>query len=293
MTIIQLTTFLKIAETKNFTTAAEQLGYAQSTVTMQIKQLEDELGCPLFERLGKRIVLTPEGEKLVGYAQQVVQLEREILTEVPSSDEPTGVLNIGVSESLCYSKIPDLLMKYKKKYPNVEIRIKFIMHDTFPELLRSGDLDVVYTLNPETDISDLTKIVSKRETLGFYAAPDHLLARKNAVTEDDLEGVPLLISDHDCSFRQMLLEDLADKRIPATIALETSSKEILKQFAMKGLGVAFMPDMAAKNEVKQKKLKRLKWKGEDLPIYSQVFVHKDKHINKALEAFLKLVEKGR
>ena len=283
MTIIQLTTFLKIAETKNFTTAAEQLGYAQSTVTMQIKQLEDELGCPLFERLGKRIVLTPEGEKLVGYAQ----------TEVPSSDEPTGVLNIGVSESLCYSKIPDLLMKYKKKYPNVEIRIKFIMHDTFPELLRSGELDVVYTLNPETDIPDLTKIVSKRETLGFYAALDDPLSGKKAVTEDDLEAVPLLISDHDCSFRQMLLEDLADKRIPATIALETSSKEILKQFAMKGLGVAFMPDMAAKNEVKQKTLKRLRWKGEDLPIYSQVFVHKDKHINKALEAFLKLVEKGR
>jgi len=293
MTIIQLTTFLKIAETKNFTTAAEQLGYAQSTVTMQIKQLEDELGCPLFERLGKRIVLTPEGEKLVGYAQQVVQLEREILTEVTSSDEPTGVLNIGVSESLCYSKIPDLLMKYKKKYPNVEIRIKFIMHDTFPELLRSGDLDVVYTLNPDMDIPDLTKIVSKRETLGFYADPDHPLARKSTVTEEDLEGVPLLISDHDCSFRKMFLEDLADKRIPATIALETSSKEILKQFAMKGLGVAFMPDMAAKNEVKQKTLKRLKWKGEDLPIYSQIFVHKDKHINKALEAFLKLVEKGR
>lgn len=293
MTIIQLTTFLKIAQTKNFTTAAEQLGYAQSTVTMQIKQLEDELGCPLFERLGKRIVLTPEGEKLVGYAQQVVQLEREILTEVPSSDEPTGVLNIGVSESLCYSKIPDLLMKYKKKYPQVEIRIKFIMHDTFPELLRSGELDVVYTLNPETDIPDLTKIVSKRETLGFYAAPDHPLARKSVVTEEDLEGIPLLISDHNCRFRQMLLEDLADKRIPATIALETSSKEILKQFAMKGLGVAFMPDMAAKNEVKQKTLKRLRWKGEALPIYSQVFVHKDKHINKALEAFLKLVEKGR
>ena len=293
MTIIQLTTFLKIAQTKNFTTAAEQLGYAQSTVTMQIKQLEDELGCPLFERLGKRIVLTPEGEKLVGYAQQVVQLEREILTEVPSSDEPTGVLNIGVSESLCYSKIPDLLMKYKKKYPKVEIRIKFIMHDTFPELLRSGELDVVYTLNPETDIPDLTLIVSKRETLGFYASPEHPLARKRSVSEADLEGVPLLISDHDCSFRQMLLEDLADKRIPATIALETSSKEILKQFAMKGLGVAFMPDMAAKNEVIEKKLKRLKWKGEDLPIYSQVFVHKDKHINKALEAFLKLVEKGR
>ena len=291
MTIIQLTTFLKIAETKNFTTAAEQLGYAQSTVTMQIKQLEDELGCPLFERLGKKIVLTPEGEKLVGYAQKVVQLEREILTEVPSSDEPNGVLNIGVSESLCYSKIPDLLMKYKKKYPAVEIRLKFIMHDTFPEMLRRGSLDIAYTLNPDMDIQDLNRISSKREQLGFYVSPEHPLARKRAVYEADLEGVPLLISDHDCSFRQMLLDDLADKRILTTIALETSSKEILKQFAARGLGVAFVPDMAAKNEVKEKKLKRLRWKGEDLPVYSQVFVHKDKHINKAMEAFLNLIQK--
>ena len=291
MTIIQLTTFLKIAGTKNFTTAAEQLGYAQSTVTMQIKQLEDELGCPLFERLGKKIVLTPEGEKLVGYAEKVVQLEREILTEVPSPDEPSGVLNIGVSESLCYSKIPDLLMRYKKECPKVEIRIKFIMHDTFPDMLRRGSLDVVYTLNPDMDLPDLSKVSSKRESLGFYVSPDHPLAGKSSIREKDLEGIPLLLSDHDCSFRQMLLEDLADKRIPATIALETSSKAILKQFAMKGLGVAFMPDMAAEEEEKDKRLKRLKWKGEDFAVYSQVFVHKDKHLTKAMEAFLEYIYK--
>ena len=140
------------------------------------------------------------------------------------------------------------------------------------------------------DIPDINKVSSKREQLGFYVSPEHPLARKRSVNETDLEGVSLLISDHECSFRQMLLDDLADKRIPPTIALETSSKEILKQFAMKGLGVAFMPDMAVKNEVKEKKLKRLNWKGEDLPVYSQVFVHKDKHINKAMEAFLELID---
>ncbi|MBQ6028531.1 MAG: LysR family transcriptional regulator [Treponema sp.] len=78
MNIFQLETFLKIAETKNFTTAGNILGYAQSTVTAQIKGLEDELGCLLFERLGKSIVLTPEGQKLCGYAQKMLQLKREI-----------------------------------------------------------------------------------------------------------------------------------------------------------------------------------------------------------------------
>ncbi|MBQ9627487.1 MAG: LysR family transcriptional regulator, partial [Treponema sp.] len=85
MNIFQLETFLKIAETKNFTTAGNILGYAQSTVTAQIKGLEDELGCLLFERLGKSIVLTPEGQKLCGYAQKMLQLKREIFLEVPPS----------------------------------------------------------------------------------------------------------------------------------------------------------------------------------------------------------------
>ena len=85
MTITQLETFLKIAQTKNFTSAANELGYAQSTVTTQIKLLEDELGCLVFERLGKTIVLTPEGEKLLVYAEKLLQLEREIHMEVPDT----------------------------------------------------------------------------------------------------------------------------------------------------------------------------------------------------------------
>ena len=76
MTIVQLGTFLKIAETRSFTSAAAMLGYAQSTVTTQIKQLEEELGCLLFDRLGKNVILTAEGEKLSAYAEKILQLSR-------------------------------------------------------------------------------------------------------------------------------------------------------------------------------------------------------------------------
>ena len=82
MTITQLETFLKIAETCSFTAAAGLLGYAQSTVTTQVKQLEEELDCLLFERLGKTVALTQEGERLCGYAARMMQLEREIKLEV-------------------------------------------------------------------------------------------------------------------------------------------------------------------------------------------------------------------
>lgn len=290
MTIIQLETFLKIVETGNFSQAANGLGYAQSTVTMQIKQLEDELGSQLFDRLGKKIVLTPAGERLVSYAEKLLQLEREIHLEVPESEEPSGILKLGVSESLCYNRLPEILMNYKKLYPKVDIRLTFIMHDTFPELLKKGELDMVYTLNPLITDDNLEMLYKNPESLGFYVSPGHTLAKMKRVTEDDLKGVPLLLTGHDCSFRQMLINDLVKAEINPDAALETSSKEILKQFAGNGLGVAFIPDMAAEKEVKEKNLVRLNWKGNKFPIYTQVFVHKDKYISKAAEGLLEQIK---
>lgn len=289
MNSTQLETFLKIVETRNFTSAANMLGYAQSTVTTQIKQLEEELGCLLFDRLGKTLALTSEGERLLSYAEKMLSLEREILLEVPANKEPAGEIKVGVSESLCYSTFPPVLLEYKKRYPKMDIRLQFIDHDTFPLLLKKGVLDLVYTLNPLMENTELTLIQKKKETLGFYASPKHPLAKSKSITEKDLEGIPLLLTSHNCSFRHMLLEDFQKLSVTPNIVLETSSKEVLKQFAMNELGIAFMPDMVAKAEVKDKKLVRLNWKGNDFPIYSQLFIHKDKHIGKAIDELIKLI----
>ena len=289
MTITQLETFLKIAETRSFTAAAGLLGYAQSTVTMQVKQLEEELGCLLFERLGKTVALTQEGERLCGYAARMMQLEREIKLEVPAVQEPAGVLRLGVSESLCYHRLPEVLLKYKQKYPKVEIQLSFIMHDTFPALLKKGTLDLACSLNPPMEYPDLTMLYDRPETLGFYASPEHPLAKKQRITEKDLEQVPLLLTSHTCSFRHMLLEDLAGLSIVPHIALETSSKEILKQFAVNRLGVAFMPDMTAEDEVRKGLLKRLDWAGKDFPVRTRIYVHKDKHVSRAIRELADLI----
>ena len=282
MTITQLGTFLKIAENGSFTAAASLLGYAQSTVTTQIRQLEEELDCLLFERLGKSIVLTAEGKRLQGYAEKMLQIEREIRLEVPNLQEPSGMIRLGVSESLCYNRLPACLLAYKRRYPQMDIMLQFVDHDTFPALLKNGTLDIVCTLNPEIVHPELKKLCSRRETLGFYAAPGYPPAQRGEIRETDLADVPLLLTSHTCSFRQMLLDDLARHGIAPRIVLETSSKEILKQFATSEFGVAFMPDMVAHEEVQTGRLKRLEWRGEDLPVYTQVFVHKDKHISRAI-----------
>lgn len=290
MTLTQLATFLKIVETGSFTSAANLLGYAQSTITTQIKQLEEELGCLLFERLGKSLILTQEGERLTDYAQKMLQLERRILLEVPTSEEPRGILKVGVSESLCYHELPKMLVKFRKQCPKVEIQLKFITHSTFPALLKKGALDLVYTLNPYIESPELALLYKKKENLSFYASPDHSLASRKHIAERDLDGVPLLLTERGCHFRKMLIDALSAKHIVPKIILETSSKEILKQFAIDNLGIAFIPDMTAQKEMAGCLLKKLPWKGSDFPIYSQIFIHKDKSPNIVIKEFVKIIK---
>ena len=292
MTITQLESFIRIVQTGSFTSAANDLGYAQSTVTTQIRQLEEELGTELFDRLGKTVVITSAGERLLIHAEKIMQLEREIRIVVPESPQPSGILKLGVSESLCYDRLPRILMDYKRSFPKVDIRLQFIMHDTFPALLKSGELDLAYTLNPVIEDDTLNLLYKRPETLGFYCSPDHAIARKKSIKETDLAGVPLLLTSHDCSFRHMLLRRLEEKGVAAEIMLETSSKEILKQFAINGLGVAFMPDMTAGAETVGGSLTRLNWKGKGFPVFSQVFVHKDKYVNNAVKELVEMIKKA-
>ena len=289
MTITQLNTFLEIAKQESFSAAANSLGYAQSTVTMQIKQLEDELGCPLFERLGKTITLTSAGERLVSYAERILQLEREIHLEVSDEENTSGVLKLGVSETLCISRLPKVLMEYKKSFPQMEIRIQFINHEDIAAKLASGELDLVYTLNPLIEDESLNVIFRKKETLGFYVSPDFSMV-KSRISEANLEGVPLLLTGHDCNFRHMLVADLLEGGVAPQIEVETSSKEVLKQFAKNGHGITFIPDMAAEKEFSEGTLKRLTWKGKEFRICSQLIVHKDKHLNKAISGLIQLIK---
>ena len=101
MDLRQLNAFLTISKLQNFTAAANELGYAQSTVTTQIKLLEEELGVRLFERMGKSISLTYEGTKLIPYAKQMLKLDNDIRTAVFNEEKPSGTLVIGAAESLC------------------------------------------------------------------------------------------------------------------------------------------------------------------------------------------------
>src|SRR5512138_3832701 len=119
----QLKAFLTVGSLLNFTKAAEQLGYAQSSITAQIQQLENELGVKLFERIGKTVKLTYAGTAMIPYATQILQLERNLKADLTDSGVPAGTLTIGAAESLSIYRLPVLLKEYRGLYPQVALRL--------------------------------------------------------------------------------------------------------------------------------------------------------------------------
>jgi len=144
MELRQLKIFVTVAEEKSFTRAAQIMGYAQSNITAQVRLLEEEFDTRLFERLGKRIALTPDGENLLYHAKRLLRYASEVQEAMTFSAEPHGILKIGIAESLCIFKLPALLKEYSRLYPQVKLVIRQGTPLDFARWLRENIIDVAF-----------------------------------------------------------------------------------------------------------------------------------------------------
>ena len=163
MEIRNIATFLKVASTQNFSKAAKQLGYSQSAVTVQIQQLEKELSTQLFERIGKRVYLTEKGQEFVNYANEIMKVTNKALNFSKDSQKPTGKLKIGGVESICTALLPDLILKYHKLYPDVEIVIRSGTTKELLDMARGNELDMVYLLTKKYILMILSALLKNRK----------------------------------------------------------------------------------------------------------------------------------
>lgn len=287
----QLNAFLTISRLQSFTKAADALGYAQSTITTQIKLLESELDVKLFERIGKSTTLTHEGKKLLPYAKQILKLSTDIKTTVSNEDKPSGTLTIGAAESLCVLRLPEILKEYRRLYPDVDVSLKFGSCADFRHYLSENLIDVAFSLGVKIDSDEFISDVELPEPMFLLAYPGHPLINKEKVFPKDIENESLILTETGCSYRAAFERTLKDSGIKPNITLETGSVQAIKQFTMSGLGITVLPEIAVKDEVNSKKLIPLNWAGPDLNIISQVLYHKDKWISPALREFIALSNK--
>lgn len=289
MELRQLRIFAAVAREGSFTRAANLLGYAQSNVTAQIQLLEEEFQTRLFERLGKRIALTAEGELLLEHAQRLLSYAADIQDLMTSSAEPGGQLTIGIAESLCLFKLPSLLREYSLRYPRVRLIIRQGTPADFHQWLRSNQADLAFSLDEAVREKDMTVKVLCEEPMVMVGSPDHPLTRRGSMELADIARESFIFAEQNCSYRSAIEKKLADLEIKPASSYEFDSIEAIKQFVQSGLGIALLPGAAVKKELASGSMADLHLVGDGIQMYTQVIHHKDKWISPALGALLELV----
>ncbi len=288
MELKQLMIFQTAAEELNFTRTAEILCFAQSSITAQIKSLEEELGVPLFERLGKRVILSESGHRLKLYADRILSLAEEAKVTVGGNVEPSGTLTICASETQCTYRLPSLLHQFQTRFPKVQLVFRpGIAEADLGGLLAKGLIDaVLISMIPITSDNLIVELLVP-EPIVIVSHPDHFLAHKPEVKPLDLNGQPLLVTE-ECDYRRIFEESLTEAGAQPLSKLELGDVEAIKKCVIAGIGIAALPKIAVETEVAQGSMAVLKWVGPDFPIVTQLVWHKDKWMSPALRAFLEV-----
>jgi DNA-binding transcriptional LysR family regulator len=285
MELRQLRTFRTVATYLSFNQAAEQLNYAQSSVSAQIHALEEELCVSLFDRLGRGIRLTEAGERLLQYAEKILDLADESRSEIAETRETQGALTIRVPESSGIWRLSQVIGRYVGRYPAVRLDFTTCAHETLQKALRKGITDLAFLLTESLQVADLDTEVLGFESIVMVASPDHPLARRRTVHSRDLAGEVLLLSRVDCSYRLTLERLLAEAGIVPQNVHTFHSVEILKRCAMNGSGITVLPQIAVADDLAAGRLVRLKWR-DAFEVALLMIWYRERWRSPALEAFM-------
>lgn len=286
MELRQLKSFVLVAETLSFSKTAERLNFAQSSISDQIRLLENEFGCKLFERLGRSICLTNEGNKLLIYAQKILNLCDEAKQSVPGALIPTGPLTIAAAETLCVFRLPHLFKEYCSCYSDVDVKLKIGNCEDFPEMIRKNKVDVAFSLDNERAYPDIVSKTLLHEPLVVIANNDDSLAKMDTVEMSDFNGKNLILTQRGCSYRAIFEGFLSRNNVYPKSILDLESIEAIKQYVISGFGLSFLPRIAVEKEIESGQLVEIKYKGPKFYTSAQILYHKDKWISPALKAIL-------
>ncbi|MGC5772825.1 LysR family transcriptional regulator [Paenibacillus pabuli] len=286
MELRQLKTFRTVATTLNFTRAAEVLNYVPSNVTMQIKALEDELGVRLFDRLGKQLALTTAGTRFLTHIQGILNQLDEARSLVLDGENLSGTLTISANEVLCAYRLPVVFQLFRSRHPGVRLIFRSVPNQQLKQTLFEGTADVVFMLDESIRSGGLTVEPLVEETFRLYAAPDHPLTKRSVLQLEDFHSEVFLTNEKGCTYRTMFDRGFEKEGMDSITYLEFQNAEAIKQCAITGIGIAFLPEMTVKAEVARGELVALPWEIPDLHVHTQMLWHKDKWISPIILSFI-------
>jgi len=254
MDLRQLEIIRAIADTGSFTAAGEKLHVSQSAISRQILLLEDELGEPVFHRIGRRIRITPAGESLLQLSHRVFQDLTETVASISDKRESLkGTMRLVGGMTVCLYVFPSLLAQVRKVHPQLDLKVTVGSAERSIAMLRSGAGDLGLLTLP-VDAADLVSVPVLEEELLLVTYPSHPLAKKKAITPADLDGQDFVLFETGSATRRLFESFFARERINAKIIMETENVEIIKAMVRNGLGISIVPWMAAAADVRSGQL---------------------------------------
>jgi DNA-binding transcriptional LysR family regulator len=220
------------------------------------------------------------------YAQKMIDIEQETLTEISNSETLIGSISVRAPQSVGTYLLPSVLQQFKNQYQRVGFDVSSCAFFTLRQELRSGIIDVAFLLAESINAADLTAELVRIEPLVLVSDPKHAFTKRAGMTFGDLNGQAIFLPKHDCSYKMQFEEMLTAKNINPSVIMEFNSIEAIKQCVIKGLGITLMPEIAVKAELAQNKLKKIKWLDEPLETGVLMIRHKDKWVSPALQAFM-------
>jgi LysR family cyn operon transcriptional activator len=287
MELRQLRYFLRSAELLNFTEAAHALYISQSTLSQQIKQLEDELGVMLFDRIGKRVLLTEAGKKFLDFARQSIQhaeLGRQVMQDLKGIR--TGALNIGVTYGLS-TLLTSTIVSFSQKHPEVNINVDFGSSEDLLEKLKLGKLDFILSFLqiPKNNQFELQPLFES--SMSLIVHPNHPLAKKKKISIKELKDVSLVMPTKGFNTRYLLDKAFEKYKIKPLVKIELNDINTLLQLVETGNWCTILTIASVKD---RQTLKTIPIAEVDIVRKASIIWPKERYRKNAALAFAKMIQ---
>lgn len=286
MDLRNLNTFIQVAESGSFTKAGELLGYSQPTVSIQIKQLEDEFGAKLFDRIGHTVRLTDRGKEILVQAQQIFHLCSQ-MSHGGKGNDLKGHIRLAMADSMCAPIFGSRFSSFRQRWPNISLKVVSAGTDEMFYMLDHNEADIVCTL--DSHIFNNNYVIAKEERVGvhFVAAASSLLAGKEKLSLMELAKEDFVLTEKGMSYRRLLDEAMAKQSLEIRPVFETGRAELICNLVEQGLGVSFLPDYITEEAVKKGSIVRLNVSEFEPELWKQLLYHREKWLSPQMEAVIK------
>ncbi len=290
MDLKNLVTFIHVAELGSFTKATEQLGYSQPSISFQIKQLEEEFGCLLFERINHTISLTEKGHELVACAHQIRALADDFKESVSNENEYSGHIHVVTPDSVCEEMINANYIDFHNKYPHISIRFTTGDSTVMLDMLDHNEADVIITLDNHLYNKDYIIAKEQQLSMHFVANAKSKFANRKNLSIKDIINEPFILTEHGQGYRRVFDRELAKKSLELTPFLEIGRTDIITSLLAQSNMISYLPDFVTKPLIDSGKLCYLDITDMNIDIWKQLIYHKNKWMSKSLKAFIEFVK---